>query len=226
MKILFSQKDIADKFLEISHSVDFWLDMESENDILFYIFSSLYDFTITPTFEEVLSYTSIFTILNGEYDDFLEKCNKMADFYAFEHKDKQTFLIAASMCNIGKLAIPSKILNKPEELNEKEFEIIKTYPYYTKKILSNLIGFHDISSWASRIQETLDGRGYPYKLSAKDLSLKDRLMSVLNVYQSLTTKKSYRDKFPHNEAIEIMKELAQNSVLDKSIVEDINGQLR
>ncbi len=74
---------------------------------------------------------------------------------------------------------------------------MKTYPYYTKKILANLMGFNDISNWASRAQERVDGQGYPYKFSGKDLSLKDRLMAVLNVYQSLTIKKSYRNKYNH-----------------------------
>lgn len=218
---LFS-KDISDMFIEIASSIDFWMDIQSENDILFFIFSSLHDFTITPTFEEVLKYTSIFTVLNDENKNLLDKCEAMADFYKFDHKDKYTFLIAASLYNIGKLAIPTNILKKTDKLDENEFEIIKTYPYYTKKVLSNLMGFNDISSWASRVQERIDGEGYPYKLSGKDLSLKDRLMAALNVYQSLTTKKSFRDKLTHKEAIAIMLELAQKNILDKTIIEDIN----
>ena len=221
---LFS-KDISDMFLDVSSTVDFWLDIQNENDILFYIFSTLYDFTIEPTFEEVLEITSIFTILNEENENILDKCSKMADFYDFEHKDKQTFLIAASLYNIGKLAIPSKILTKAGTLDENEFEIMKTYPYYTKKILTNLMGFNDISNWASRAQERVDGKGYPYKLSGKDLSLKDRLMAVLNVYQSLTTKKSYRDKYNHQKAISIMIDLSEEGTLDKTIVQDVNKQL-
>jgi len=221
---LFS-KDISDMFLDVSSTVDFWLDIQNENDILFYIFSTLYDFTMEPTFEEVLEITSIFTILNEENENILDKCSKMADFYDFEHKDKQTFLIAASLYNIGKLAIPSKILTKAGTLDENEFEIMKTYPYYTKKILTNLMGFNDISNWASRAQERVDGKGYPYKLSGKDLSLKDRLMAVLNVYQSLTTKKSYRDKYNHQKAINIMIELSEEGTLDKTIVQDVNKQL-
>ncbi len=222
--VLFSA-DLIDKFLDTASSIDFWLDMQSENDILYYIFGSLHDFTITPTFEEVLEYTSIFSNLDNENENFLEKCSKMADFYEFEHKDKQTFLIAASLHNIGKLAIPKRILDKQSELTADEYEVIKSYPYYTKKILNNLMGFNDITNWASRVQETIDGKGYPYKLSAKDLSLKDRLMAILNIYQSLTTKKSFREAFSHKEAIEIMKELASKEKLDKAIVKDIDLQL-
>lgn len=222
---LFS-KEIVDAFLDIASTIDFWLDMQNENDILYFIFGSLHDFTITPTFEEVLNYTSIFMNLNDENENFLDRCTKMADFYEFEHKDKQTYLIAASLHNIGKLAIPKKILNKSDKLTSNEYEVVKAYPYYTKKILSNLMGFNDITNWASRVQETIDGEGYPYKLSAKDLSLKDRLMAALNVYQSLRSKKFYRDRFSHEDSIKIMEDLANSKKLDMAIVNDINNQLK
>lgn len=222
--LLFS-KEIVDAFLDIASTVDFWLDIQNENDILYFIFGSLHDFTITPTFEEVLSYTSIFMNLNDENEYFLERCTKMVDFYEFEHKDKQTYLIAASLHNIGKLAISKKILDKNDKLTSNEYEIVKGYPYYTKKILSNLMGFNDITNWASRGQETIDGEGYPYKLSAKDLSLKDRLMAALNVYQSLRTKKSYRNGYSHHDAIKIMRELSHDKKLDVAIVNDIDLEL-
>ena len=223
--ILFSE-DIAQRYINISRSTDFYLDMQSENDNIYFIFSTLHDFTITPTFEEVLDYISIFDSLDLENRDFLIKCSKMCDYYNFDHKDKQTFLIAASLHNIGKLAIPQNILNKTSKLKDEEYEIIKAYPYYTKKILNNIMGFNDISKWASRFQECLDGSGYPSRLSAKDLSLKDRLMAVLNVYQALRTKKAYRDEHMHEDSIKIMLELANNSKLDIATVKHLSEQLK
>lgn len=221
---LFSE-EIVNHFLDVASTVDFWLDIQSENDILFYIFGTLHDFTYSPTFEEVLDITSIFSQLVDKDNSMIEKCSKMADFYEFEHKDKQTFLIAASLHHIGKLAIPNDILSKESKLNDDEYEIIKSYPYYTKKILSNLMGFNDITNWACRIQETIDGKGYPYKLNAKDLSLKDRLMSSLNIYQSLINEKPYRNAFTHKESISIMMELVKKGKLDSAIVQDLDSQL-
>ncbi|PLY05337.1 MAG: phosphohydrolase [Arcobacter sp.] len=222
-EVLFS-KEIVDKFLDASSTIDFWLDMQNENDILYFIFGSLYDFTISPRFEEVLTFTSVFdSLIEGE-NNFLDLCSKMSDFYKFDHKDKYTFLIAASLHKIGKLAIPKKILDKKESLTDAEYEVIKSYPYYTKKILNNLMGFNDITNWACRVQESIDGTGYPYKLSGKELSLKDRLMAVLNIYYSLINKKSYRNAYSHNESIEIMRKLAITSKLDSSIVEDVDTQ--
>lgn len=221
--VLFSP-EIIDAFLDVSLNIDFWLDIQNENDVLFYIFSTLHDFTINANFEKILVFTSIFSIIDINNSEFIQKCSKMTDFYNFEHKDKQTFLIAASLHNIGKLAIPKEIINKKSKLSEDEYEVIKSYPYYTKKVLSNLMGFNDITKWACRVQERMDGKGYPFSLEGKDLSLKDRLMSVLNIYQSLRESKPFRSSYSHEDSISIMLELATNKKIDEAIVKDIKDQ--
>lgn len=210
------------KLKEISNQVGFFLDLLSENEILMFIYASLHDFTTILDFEEVLKITTIFHKIVNPNSNFLDLCEKITNEYDFEHKDKQTFLIAASMQNIGKLRIPSKILNKKEPLTSYEYEIIKEYPYYSKRVLSNIMGFNDIVVWTSKVQETIDGSGYPLGLKAKDLSLKDRLMNTLNIYQALKEEKIYRKAFSHNEAIKIMKKEAKKGKLDMSLVEDFD----
>lgn len=214
-------KEIIENFLTISLPVSFWLDLQNENDILMFIYSSLDDFTIIIDFEEILKITNIFHNIVSPDSTFIKMCEIMADEYAFDHKDKQTFLIAASLANIGKLAIPSKILNKKEKLTQIEYEIIKAYPYYTKKVLNNIMGFNDILIWASKIQERVDGSGYPYGVFGKDLSLKDRVILTLNIYNALRENRTYRRAYTHNDAIEIMRKEAEDKKIDISIVNDI-----
>jgi HD-GYP domain-containing protein (c-di-GMP phosphodiesterase class II) len=182
----------------------------------------LHDFTTILDFEEVLKITTVFHKIVNSNSNFLTFCEKITNEYDFEHKDKQTFLIAASMQNIGKLTIPSKILDKKEPLTSNEFEIIKAYPHYSKRVLSNIMGFNDIAVWASKVQEKIDGSGYPIGLKAKDLSLKDRLMNTLNIYHALKEEKIYRKALSHNEAIKIMKKEAKEGKLDMSLVEDFD----
>lgn len=221
--ILFSE-EIINHFLDVGSKLDFWLNIQNEKDILYYIFGILPDFTRTLSFEDILRITTVFSNLIDKNNTLIEKCSKMADFYKFNHKEKQTFLIAASLQNIGKLAIPNKIILKDSELTYDEYEVIKTYPYYTKKILSNLIGFNDITLWASRVQERIDGGGYPSGLRGDDLSLKDKLMATLNIYNSLLEIKPYREAYSHKKSIKIMNELVNNNKLDKTIVDNLNTQ--
>ncbi len=70
MKRNFFSKEIVDAFLDVASTIDFWLDIQNENDILYFIFATLYDFTITPTFEEVLKVTIPFTKLVEDDESF------------------------------------------------------------------------------------------------------------------------------------------------------------
>lgn len=217
--------DIVECMCEFSEQTSFWLELQSEHDILTYIYKILNDYSCVKTFEELLSMSSIFTKMIDGNLELLTISEKMTAFYHFEHKDTQTFLLAASLCKVGKLLISDEVLNKNSTLTYDEYEIIKAYPFYTNKILTNIMGFNDIATWASRIQESNDSKGYPFGLDGKDLSLKDRLLSTLVVYHSLCTNQPFRDAYTHQEAITMMKEMALKNKIDKAIVEDIQNVL-
>ncbi len=222
---LFSKK-LTDIFLEISQKTSFWLDLQNENEILYFIFGNLHDFTTVLKFEELLELCSKIYFINNSDSKLLSYVEQMSDFYKFEHKDKLTLMIAASLCWLGKLSVPSSIINKSSILEDWEYEEVKSYPYYTKKVLANIMGFNDIASWASKIQESPNGRGYPFALEAKDLSLKDRLLAVLNSFSALTSTKPYRKAYKKEEAIKILKDSAKSDEsYDLSIIEDLEKVL-
>lgn len=220
--ILFKE-EFVNYFLNYSEVTSFWLDLQNENEILFYIFSNLLDYSKVLSYDELLDITSSFEKIDSLESKLLIILEKLIDYYDFEYKDKMSLLITASLSKLGKFTIPSSILNKKDNLNKEEYEIVKAYPYYNKKFLSNIIGFNDISIWSSKIQERLDGKGYPYSFEAKDLSLKDRVLQCAIIYDSLTTKKPYRDDYLHDKAIEIMYEMAKNNKIDESIVKDFEN---
>ena len=223
---MYFSRQIIEKFFECVREVTFWQDMLNEQDTLIFIYSSLHDFTQALDFEEILKITINFYKIENPQSKLIELSEVMCEFYEFEHKDKQTFLIAASLCNIGKLTLGKSLLEKEQELNIYEIEKIKTYPYYTKKILQNIIGFSDITSWASKVQERLDGSGYILSLTGKDLTFKDRLLQSLNAYNALRQNRVYRELFSHNEAIEILKFEASENRFDIAIIEDIDRVLK
>ena len=166
------------------------------------------------------------TNLNEAFENYKDIVKKITNKYDFEHKDKQTFMIASSLCNIGKLTLGKDLLEKVDDLDIYEIEKIKTYPYYTKKILQNIIGFADIASWAIKVQERLDGSGYISALSAKDLNFKDRLLQTLNAYNAIRQDRVYRELFSHDEAIEILKFEASENRFDITIIEDLDKILK
>lgn len=223
-KLLFDDT-LVSAFLDISSNIDFWIDIQNENDIVYFIFNNLHDFSNSLDFEDVLKITSVFNDIMNNKSLLIDNCKKMCEFYEFEHKDKYTLMISASLCNIGKQLIPLEILEKNENLSNNEYEELKAYPYYNKKILSNIMGFNDIAICSSRIQESLDGKGYPFNLEAKDLSLKDRLLATLNIYNSLCTKKPHRNAYNKDEAFRLLEKMSEDKKIDLAIVNDIKKVL-
>lgn len=223
---IYFSRELIEKFFLCTKEICFWQDMLNEQDTMMYIYSKLEDFTKVLTFEEILKITSIFSKVENPQSNLIELCEVMADFYEFEHKDKQTFMISASLCNIGKLSLGKKILEKVDELDIYEIEKIRTFPYYTKKVLLNIMGFADIASWAIKVQERLDGSGYISSLTAKDLNFKDRLLQCLNAYDAIRQDRVYREAFNHEEAIEILKYEASENRFDMTIIESIDTILK
>ena len=223
---IYFSRDIIEKFFECVREVSFWQDMLNEQDTLMFIYSSLNDFTNPLDFEDILKITTNFYKIENPQSRLVELSELMCEFYELEHKDKLTFLITASLCNIGKLTLGNDLLEKEQDLDIYEIEKIKTSPYYTQKILQNIIGFADISSSAAKVQERLDGSGYIKALLGKDLTFKDRLLQSLNAYNALRQNRAYRELFSHEEAIEILKFEASENRFDLAIIEDIDKVLK
>ncbi len=151
-----------------------------------------------------------------------EKCMRMAKYYEFDDDKALRFYFAGAFHDIGKLIINNDILEKPGKLTVDEFENIKNHAKATENILIQIEGIEDIAGWAGKHHEKLDGSGYNKSLFADDLCFEDRLLACVDIYQALTEKRSYKDKFLHDDSIDIMKEMARNNKIDAKIVDDID----
>ncbi|MCL2719931.1 MAG: response regulator [Treponema sp.] len=132
--------------------------------------------------------------------------------YAQQLLDLQPDIIikASSLHDVGKLAIPDKILLKPGILTLEEFEIMKTHTTRGKKIINR---FDDISlsiylkhceDICYYHHERWDGKGYPCQISGTAIPLTARILSVADVYDAITSKRVYKDAISHEQAMEII----------------------
>nr|WP_300094007.1 HD-GYP domain-containing protein [Sedimentibacter sp.] len=109
--------------------------------------------------------------------------------------------MAGLLHDIGKMMIPLEILNKPDKLTDEEFEIIKTHPVNAVTLLKDLVPFSVLSGIQSH-HEKLDGTGYPYGIAGDNIHYYGRVLAVCDVYDALTSDRSYRmTSFP-SEVIE------------------------
>lgn len=131
-------------------------------------------------------------------------------------KDLKELFIGALLHDIGKLFIPSSILLKKGSLTTEEFEIMKSHPRkgYNYLILKNL----GISNKALRIclehHERIDGTGYPNNLKENEIGILSKIVSIADVYDALTSNRSYRAPLSAAEALDYIK-LNINSTFDE-----------
>jgi HD-GYP domain-containing protein (c-di-GMP phosphodiesterase class II) len=224
---------ISDIFLTLSQEVKFWLDLNDE-----FIFTAISElipanimevswdeiFEITKVFSSVVDSKSRFT--GRHTTGLIEKAEIAADFYQFSKDKKTQFKIAASLHDIGKLAISRDILEKPGPMSYEEREQMKTHTYYTKMALKQIPLFSEIKEWAANHHERLDGKGYPERLSADKIDFPARLMACLDIYQALSEDRPYRLGMTFEQSFQIMEKMALDNAIDNAIVHEFIPQFK
>lgn len=103
--------------------------------------------------------------------------------------------------DIGKIAIPEKILLKPGKLTDEEFEVIKTHPELGEKLVDGIDKLKIISNWLKSHHEKYDGTGYPEKLAGEAIPLSSRIIAIADTYDAMTSNRSYRSALNHETAM-------------------------
>jgi response regulator RpfG family c-di-GMP phosphodiesterase len=107
---------------------------------------------------------------------------------------------AALMHDIGKIGCVMN-LNKPGKLSTEEFEVFKKHPGYGKDILEPITFLNPLIPGVHLHHERWDGRGYPIGLTAQDIPLLARIISVADTYDAMTSDRAYRKALPHEVAV-------------------------
>lgn len=119
--------------------------------------------------------------------------------------------------DIGKIAIPTDILENPGRLSPMQMVIMETHVSHTEEILTGIIA-EDVLQIAVRHHEKLDGSGYPHGLRAELLCLSDRIIAVADIFSALVSKRSYKDSFSKEKTDQILQDMAGRGQLDPDVV--------
>jgi putative nucleotidyltransferase with HDIG domain len=125
----------------------------------------------------------------------------------------------ALLHDVGKIAIPKEIINKPGKLNPEEWTIIKTHTVEGQKLLDRVGGFmRDVGLIVRSHHERWDGSGYPDGLAGEEIPLEARIIACCDTWNAMRTDRSYRKALSHDVAL---RELRSNSgsQLDPRVVE-------
>jgi putative two-component system response regulator len=133
-------------------------------------------------------------------------CVELAQALGMDSAFCECIYYASPMHDIGKIAIPDRVLLKPGPLTPDEWEIMKTHATLGFKMLDGVDSPYiemgrDI---ALRHHERWDGRGYPDGLSGEAIPLSARVMAIADVYDALRSRRPYKEAYGHDDAVRII----------------------
>ncbi len=124
----------------------------------------------------------------------------------------------ALLHDIGKIGVADAILNKPERLDDREFDVIHDHPITGVNILSDVGLPPEILEMVRSHHERYDGKGYPDGVRSGELSVMTRILCVADAYDAMTSDRPYRKGLPREEALQILRENA-GTQFDPAVVE-------
>lgn len=133
-------------------------------------------------------------------------CNVFADWLELGEEEKKTLTVAGILHDIGKTRVPLEIIQKPARLSEEEYQIIKKHTEYGFAILTeNKLDYH-IRYTALQHHERMDGSGYPLGLAGNHIDEYARIVSIIDVYDAMTSPRVYRGPTCPFDVIQIFEE--------------------
>jgi len=125
--------------------------------------------------------------------------------------------VSGNLHDIGKIGIPDNILLKPGQLTDGEYEVIKKHPIIGSNIIGHFGMWTDEQKIIKHHHERWDGRGYPDRLKGEGIPFLSRILSVADVYDALTSDRSYRKRMQDEVAVKIIRENAGEQFDPKSV---------
>ena len=115
------------------------------------------------------------------------------------------FRVGALLHDVGKIVISSEILNKADKLTADEWDVMKLHPGAGADILKEINFPYDVNAIVRHHHENWDGTGYPDALVGERIPLWARIVCLADVYDALTSDRSYKAALPHDAAMEVMR---------------------
>lgn len=218
---------LVEAFLDLAEKEYFWLDLVfSESPILFLEDRILLEkvhldineiVDLTNVFSQIIDFQSRFTVTHSA--SVAASAQKIAKLSGFTKEEHLLIKIGGFLHDLGKLAVPKEILEAPRKLTSDEFNVIRSHPYFTYRILDKIPAFKKINQWASYHHEKINGKGYPFHLTGNEMDLGSKIMGVADVFTAITEDRPYRKGMSEKESLKILNNMAKANILNPATVD-------
>ena len=217
--------DCVHAFRRVSQPEAFWLDTVSER--IYSVLLRQMDWpiltideaaigSIAQLFGRIVDAASRWTSLHSA--GVTATAVALAERFRFSPRELHSMRAAGYLHDLGKLSVPTAILDKPATLTRAEMNVVKEHTYHTFRILDTIGGMPQICEWAAFHHERLDGSGYPFRHTSENLTLGSRIMAVADVFTAVAEDRPYRPGMSSQEALEVMERLAADGGVDGDVV--------
>lgn len=148
----------------------------------------------------------------------------VAKQYGFDKKQVYEIGISGLLHDLGKSKIPNEVLNKPARLTEEEFEVMKQHSVFGYRILKDKKDISDqVRLGVLQHHEKVNGTGYPMGVTAAQMHVYAKILSVVDIYDALVTERPYKNAFSQRDAVEMIMSMTQELDMDvmKSFLESM-----
>lgn len=213
--------ELVDILTKIAQKESFWLDITSSTaESLLLVDMQQHKRNINLM--ELLSIGEVFSQVIDGKSPFTHNHSRMVSAVAahmgklagYSDQKCQTMRLAGLLHDLGKMAVPETLLEKPGRLEPAEYNIIKSHTYYTYRILEMVEGLEDINQWGSYHHECLTGNGYPFRKKADELSEEARIMAVCDIFTALVEDRPYRTGLPRAKVEQILLHKVDKNDID------------
>lgn len=206
------EPELVQIFLKLKSETEFWADLQDVSNDSF-IEEHLPGLKFSAVGADIDAICEAFAMIVDAKSSFTaEHSTRVTDYavtlakwFQFAEADVTTIRRASLLHDIGKLGVSTGILEKPSKLDDQEFDRVKLHPKFSYEILGRIPTFEKIADIASAHHERLDGRGYWRGLTAEQLPLDVRIVTVCDVFDALTARRPYRDAMSPDDALVIME---------------------
>lgn len=176
------------------------------------VFSSVYNMIITNMKEEqfdlIASIETLLCVINtkdkytyGHVERVVRYVKMMADKLKLSNQDKEKLIYGAYTHDIGKINIPTYILNKKTPLTNDEWELIKHHPDFGVEIINQIDSLSCVVPLVKHHHERYDGNGYPSQLKGTDIPYFARILTIADCFDAMTFSRPYKSAMTNEEAI-------------------------
>lgn len=223
--------DLKKTFTPLTSSQEFWDNIDSSyfHEILFKSISGNECKIDEDDLDALAGVFAMIVDLKTPWTTYHSKsvsqlAQNIAKLYGMDKDSCHKLKLAGLLHDIGKVAIPTEVIEKPDLLNSIDYKIYKSHATYTSLILSKIPIFNDVAKWASAHHEMRDSSGYPLHVSDDEFSIEMDILAYSNIFSSLSEARPYREALPKDEILHTLKEYSATK-LSNSIYKVIENNM-